>query len=73
MATNKMRIKQNTVICQKYWKMSKKSIYNKSKPYFFKKLSHSLHLSSIYCSKKMKEIQIHLLIGLLSPSIINAD
>jgi len=35
MANNKMRIKQNTVICQKYWKMSKKSIYNQPKPDFF--------------------------------------
>jgi hypothetical protein len=38
MANNKMRTKQNTDICKKYWKMSKKYIYNQPKPDFFQKL-----------------------------------
>jgi hypothetical protein len=36
----KMRTKQNTVI----WKMSKKSIYNQPKPYFFQKLFFYLYI-----------------------------
>jgi hypothetical protein len=38
MANNKMRTKQNTVICPKYWKMSKKFIYNQPKSDFFHKI-----------------------------------